>query len=334
MDILQAIPSQERGDVLLGFENWDDAGAIRIHRGLALLNNVDIIAPVTNDPIEFGRIATANSLSDIYAKGGNPIVAMDILCLPKSVDKKVAQQILRGALEKLTEAEVALIGGHTVEAAEPKFGLSVVGLIKPSQIVRNSTCVRGDVLILTKPIGTGIIVTANKARRLSQPSQLSDAVLQMDTLNNRAAETMLAVGVHACTDISGFGLLGHLGEMVKASNVGARVFYDTIPRLNGIEELAAQKIFSPAVHRNREYLEKRLDAVRFADSIIEQPYKIAILFDPQTSGGLLISISRKKSERLLAALNANGVARAAIIGEVINEHVGQIEVLCNDHDRG
>lgn len=326
MDILQGIPKQDIGGVLLGFDTWDDAGAILIRRGLALLNNVDIIAPVTDDPFDFGRIAAANSLSDIYAKGGNPIAALDILCLPKSLGKEVAQQILKGALDKLSEAGVALVGGHTIEASEPKFGLSVVGLIKPSRIVRNSTCRLGNMLILTKPIGTGIIVTANKTGRLPSQTQLSDAVSQMAELNNHAADAMLAIGVDACTDISGFGLLGHLGEMVKASNVGVRLFYDAIPLLNGVEELAAQKIFSPAVNRNREYLEERLNIVRFDNGILDQPQKIVVLYDPQTSGGLLISVPGKKAKRLLKALRVNGIHQASIIGEVVDDHIGQIDV--------
>jgi selenide,water dikinase len=327
MDILQSIPDQGIPKVLLGFDTWDDAGAILIRRGLALVKNVDIIAPVTNDPFEFGQIAAANSLSDIYAKGGDPIAAMDILCLPRSLSKDVAQQILKGALHKLSEAEVALLGGHTVEASEPKFGLSIVGLIKPNRIIRNSTCKPGDMLILTKPIGTGIIVTANKTGRLPSREQLSEAVSLMAELNKRAADAMLAIGVNACTDISGFGLLGHLGEMVKASNVGIRLFYDAIPLLSGVEALAAQKIFSPAVNRNREYLEKRLNIVQFDNAILGQPQKITVLYDPQTSGGLLISAHPKKANALLKVLRRHGVHRAAIIGEVTADRICRIEVL-------
>lgn len=327
MDILQSIPDQGISKVLLGFDTWDDAGAILIRRGLALVKNVDIIAPVTNDPFEFGQIAAANSLSDIYAKGGDPIAAMDILCLPRSLSKDVAQQILMGALHKLSEAEVALLGGHTVEASEPKFGLSIVGLIKPNRIIRNSTCKPGDVLLLTKPIGTGIIVTANKTNRLPSQTQLSEAVSLMAELNKHAADAMLAIGVNACTDISGFGLLGHLGEMVKASNVRIRLLYDAIPLLSGVESLAAQNIFSPAVNRNREYLEKRLNIVQFDNAILEQSQKIAVLYDPQTSGGLLISVPKEKGNSLLRMLQERGSHQAAVIGEVVGTDTGKIEVL-------
>jgi selenide,water dikinase len=294
---------------------------------LALVKNVDIIAPVTDDPYEFGEIAVANSLSDIYAKGGTPIAALNILCIPRDLSAEMARRILEGALHKLSESKVALLGGHTVEALEPKFGQSVVGTIDPDCIVRNSTSQPGDMLILTKPIGVGIIITANKMGRLPSETLLADAVSNMTQLNKQAMDAMLEVGVNSCTDISGFGLLGHLCGMVRASNVGVRLYFDAIPRLAGIEALAAQKIYSPAVKRNRDFFEGQLDSVVFDSSFLNRPEEMVILFDPQTSGGLLISVARDKVESLMDALQHRELHRASVIGEVVTDHKGRIEVL-------
>jgi selenide, water dikinase len=326
MNIIKAIPKQDISNVLLGFDTWDDAGVILINEELAVIQNIDVISPVSDDAFEFGQIAAANALSDIYAKGGRPLSAMDILCIPRDIEREIASGILEGAVSKLSEAGVALVGGHSVESAEPKFGLAIVGMIRPGNLIRNSTCQPGDKLILTKAIGTGIIVSANKRGHPSLDEYLSNAITIMSELNEQAAEEMLALGANACTDVSGFGLLGHLKLMVRASGVGARILYNNISILPGAEELAAKGIFSSAVSRNRDYAEQDTEGVQYDNALTSEPHRIAVLFDPQTSGGLLISISNENAQELVARLRRAGIRHASIIGEITKSSTSRIQI--------
>lgn len=313
--------------MVLGIENWEDAGAVTLTDDQIIVQNIDAIAPVTDNAFDYGRIAAANALSDIYAKGGTPVSAMNLLCLPSGLDRKAAHDILRGVIASVSEAGAAFLGGHTVEADELLIGLAVIGIAKPQDIIKNSTCQPGDSLVLTKPLGTGIVATANKRGRLPSPPLLAKAVQVMAQLNKPAAAAAKAVGIHACTDVTGFGLLGHLAGMVRASQVGARLFYDALPLLPEVESLAAQGIYSPAVERNQCYFEDELGAVSFSAALAGQPHKAALLYDPQTSGGLLFSVDPRLAQPLVARLHVQGQTDSAIIGEIVRDNPGQIIIM-------
>lgn len=276
------------------------------------MQTVDFITPIVDEPLLFGQIAAANSLSDIYAMGGKPITAMNIIGFPRlSLDLSILTEILQGGLEKIHEAGAVLMGGHTVEDAELKYGMAVTGLVHPQKIITNKGAKLGDVLILTKPLGTGIISTAQKAGG-AEPEALQAAISQMVTLNNKAAEAMLECQAHACTDITGFGLLGHACEMALGCGFSFRLFYEQIPLLPRVKSYAASGLVPGGAYCNEGHFGPEI----FWGEKIPQLEKI-ILFDPQTSGGLLIALPKEQGEKCLDILLAKGVKDAALIGEVI-----------------
>jgi selenide,water dikinase len=308
-------------DLLVGIETGDDAAVYRLNDETALVLTVDFFPPITDDPYEFGAIAAANSLSDVYAMGGKPLLALNIVGFPASLDKAVLAEILRGGYAKAAEAGCLIVGGHTVDDPEPKYGLSVVGLVHPGKQVTNAGARPGDVLVLTKPLGTGIITTAGKQRKAPK-DVLQRAVDVMSTLNRAAAEAMISVGPHACTDITGFGLMGHLRGMVRGSKVAAQVHLAQVPVLPGAWELLDQGVAPGGTHRN---LKGVADTVQWHPSLTQREQ--LLLCDAQTSGGLLISVAKNKLARLLEELKAAGVDEAAVIGEITAEPAGQIRAL-------
>jgi selenide,water dikinase len=308
-------------DLLVGIETGDDAAVYRLNDDTALVLTVDFFPPITDDPFEFGAIAAANSLSDVYAMGGRPLLALNIVGFPATLDKAVLAEVLRGGYAKAAEAGCLIVGGHTVDDPEPKYGLSVVGLVQPGKQVTNAGAKPGDVLVLTKPLGTGIITTAGKQRKAAK-EVLQRAVAVMSTLNRTAAEVMVRVGPHACTDVTGFGLMGHLRGMVRGSKVAAQVRLGQVPVLPGTWELLDQGVAPGGTHRNVKGV---ADTVQWHPRLTQREQ--LLLCDAQTSGGLLISVAQAKAARLLQELKAAGVAEAAIIGEITAGPAGQIQAL-------
>jgi selenide, water dikinase len=296
----------------VGLERADDAGVYRVSDSLALIQTVDFFTPVVDDPYWFGQIAAANALSDVYAMGGVPKTAMNLVAFPvKEMDMSILRRIIQGGLDKMTEAGVVLVGGHSIEDKELKYGLAVTGFVHPERILTKKNLKPGDRLILTKPLGTGIINTAIKAGLA--PAELVDTVTRlMARLNRSAAEAMAGFAVHACTDVTGFGLIGHLAEMVSGSGVGVRLAGRDIPMIPEAASFAAMGLIPAGAYKNREFREKQ---VVFADGVDQTTRDL--LFDPQTSGGLLISVAAAEADPLLAKLEAVGVEEAARIGEVL-----------------
>ena len=301
-------------------EKADDAGVYKLTDDLAIVQTVDFFTPIVDDPYTFGQIAVANALSDVYAMGGKPLTALNIVCFPsKALDISVLRDILRGGIDKMREAGVVLIGGHSVEDPELKYGLSVTGTVHPNRVLTKGGARPGDKLLLTKPIGTGIISTAVKGGMASD--QVINAVAQsMAALNKTASEVMLQVGVNACTDITGFGLLGHACEMIQDSRIGLRIHSASVPIFPETIELAGMGMIPGGTYRNKEFRSKMVDSAGIADVMLD------ILFDPQTSGGLFVSVSADKASLLLARLKEAGVIDAAIVGEVVSHPKQRIVV--------
>lgn len=288
------------------------------------MQTVDYITPVVDDPYTFGAIAAANALSDVYAMGARPILALNLVGYPvKTLPMSLLGQILRGGADKLAEAGASLVGGHSIDDHEPKYGLAVTGLVHPERVVTKAGARAGDLLVLTKPLGIGIITTAID-RQLVSAETVQRAVDIMLRLNRDAAGAMCQVGVHACTDVTGFGLLGHLQEMVAASGVGARVVLSQVPVLEEAWELAARDCVPDGSHNNHRYL---AEFVRY-DPTITRAQQL-VLCDAQTSGGLLMAVSSERVGTLLAAIEAAGPLEAAVIGEVTDAPAGRIGVSPN-----
>ena len=306
--MLSDIPAQIDDRVLIDFRTSDDAGVYRWESGPAIVQTVDFFTPIVDDPYVYGQIAAANAVSDIYAMGGRPLTALAIGAFPKEgLDRDTIRQIFRGGFDKLREAGVSLLGGHTVQDSEIKFGYAVTGAIDPTRVISNAGARPGDALFLTKPLGTGIVGTAIKFDRAAAPV-VADAVLSMRTLNRSAAEAMLTLpadATHACTDITGFGLIGHASEMATASGVTLVIDGSRVPVFDGVREMVGSNK-SGGMGSNREH---------FAEGVRFPPFKPAggsatrldgdvesILYDPQTSGGLLIAVSASHADRLAEAL--------------------------------
>ena len=304
-------------------EHAEDAGVYKLRDDLAVIQTVDFFTPIVDDPYTFGQIAVTNALSDVYAMGGRPLAAVNIVCFPaKTMDLSILRQILHGGLDKMREAGVLLIGGHSVEDAEPKYGLSVIGVIHPDRVLLNRGSRAGDRLILTKPLGTGIVSTAVKFGEASEVL-IARSTACMTTLNKRAAELMLEMpDIHACTDITGFGLLGHACEMIENSDVGMLIHASAVPYFPGVSELVEKEIVPGGLGRNREYRSKLIEAEPSCPD-----WLIDIMFDPQTAGGLLIALPEGQAEKLIAKMHENGIAEAVIVGEVISNPKGKIRVL-------
>lgn len=307
-------------DLLVGLDSSDDAGVYKINEDLAIVQTVDFFTPIVDDPYMFGAIATANALSDIYAMGAQPLTALNIVGFPISkLDKQILADILRGASDKLDEAGVTLLGGHSIDDQEPKFGLAVTGLIHPSRLWTNANARIGDVLILTKPIGVGILTTAIKRDKLDDHSIHMVAEV-MSTLNKRAAQIARDYTIHAATDVTGFGLLGHASEIARASTVGIEIAMDAVPILPKTRELAIEGVIPGGSKSNHRWLQ---DKVVYDPSIDEIDQ--VILCDAITSGGLLLSVAGHDAQAVLTALQGQNVD-AHIIGKVVADHVGIIQV--------
>jgi selenide,water dikinase len=300
--------------VIVGLERADDAGVYKVSDDLALIQTVDFFTPIVDDPYEFGQIAAANALSDVYAMGGIPKTAMNLVAFPlKDMDISVLRQIIQGGLDKMSEAGVVLVGGHSVEDKELKYGLSVTGFIHPDRVLTKKNLQVGDRLILTKPLGTGIINTAIKGGLASK--EITDTVTRlMATLNKDAAEIMEDYPVHACTDITGFGFLGHLAEMVVDSGTGIRIQANNLPILPQTLNYTGMGLVPAGAYKNREFFERHVDFAPRVDPLIQD-----ILFDPQTSGGLLICVEGDRADGLLQALRQKGVHDAAVVGQIETE---------------
>ena len=283
-----------------------------------MIVTVDFFPPITDDPYEYGAIAAANSLSDVYAMGGKPLIALNVVGFPASLDKSILGKTLQGGYAKAAEAECLIVGGHTVDDPEPKYGLSVIGVVEPGKQVSNAGAKAGDALVLSKPIGTGIITTAGK-QGVVDPDVMAGAVQTMAALNRPASEAMQQVGVNAATDITGFGLMGHLRSMVKGSGVAAEISLGALPVLPGTRELLDQGVAPGGTHRNLSSVE---DAVTW-DAALADLDKL-LLCDAQTSGGLLMSVPAGKADALVAALRDHGAACAAIVGRVTDGPAGTI----------
>ena len=309
------MPVNDDDRVLVDYRTADDAGVYRIDGDRALVQTVDFFTPIVDDPFAYGQIAAANALSDVYAMGGRPITALAIVGLPKALERDVVRQIFAGGLAKLKEAGVALLGGHTVQDSEVKFGYAVTGEVDPKHMFTNAGARPGDVLILTKAIGTGVIATAAKFER-ALPGSLEGAVESMTALNKPAAEVLrqLPVGaVHACTDVTGFGLIGHGSEMAVASGCSLEIDAASVPLLSGALELVKTNLPGGG-KTNRQHFVNR---VRFDTPI---GFELAdLLVDPQTSGGLLVAVAAQHADRALQDLRAVA-ARAAIVGRAVPSH--------------
>jgi selenide,water dikinase len=296
------------GGFVSGLETRDDAGFIPFGGGL-LLQTADFFTPIVDDPYRFGQIAAANAFSDVYAMGGEPLTAMNLVAFPCSLDLGVLREILAGGLSKIDESGARLCGGHSVQDDEPKYGLSVTGFVEEDRVVRNAGARAGDALVLTKPLGLGILTTALK-RDIVSEEEIEDAVQMASLLNNAARDAIREIGVSAATDVTGYGFLGHLTEMLEASSVGAVVRRDEVPVWERVVPLAHDGVYPGGLKSNREYLEHRVtaDGVDLDD--------LLPLYDPQTSGGLLVALPGDRASALVGALDKRGVM-GAVVGEVV-----------------
>ena len=309
--LLGGLPTFTHPDLLVGTETNDDAGVFRLRDDLAIVNTVDFFTPIVDDPFVFGQIAAANALSDVYAMGGEPKTALNIVGFPKGkMDLEILGAILRGGADKVFEAGAVVIGGHSIIDPEIKYGMAVTGIIHPDRIIRNVGARAGDALVLTKPLGTGIITTTVKQRGAA--SGADAAIASMITLNAAASSIMCQYPVHACSDVTGFGLLGHAQEMASGSHVTLVLESAAVPLLPGAPELAEEGHLTGGCKRNRAYL---ADKIAIDGSV--RSGLIEVAFDPQTSGGLLIALPAADAPRLVAELHANGVAAATVVGSVV-----------------
>jgi selenide, water dikinase len=318
--VLDKIAPGDSDALLLGFETSDDAAVYQLTDDLATLLTVDFFTPIVDDPYDFGRIAAANSLSDIYAMGGRPLTAMNLLAFPCSLGPDIVGEVVRGGSEKVAEAGAVTVGGHTIDDKEPKFGLSVMGVVHPDKVVRNRGAREGDVLFLTKPIGTGIMATAIK-QGLETESTGREFIESMATLNRAACEAMVEVGVNAATDVTGFGLLGHVHEMAEASGVAVRLDLAEVPLFDRVLGYAADNV---APGRTTDLIAWSHEFARWdaeGDSIVW----LRVLCDPQTSGGLLMAVAPERADALAQALAQRGVM-AARVGECVAGEPGVVTV--------
>lgn len=321
---LAGLPSLDDPRVLIGMPAADDAGVYLLHDREALVQTVDVFSPSVDDPYMFGQIAAANSVSDVYAMGGRPVTALSIVGFPiGAVPDEVLREILRGGIDKMNEAGVAVIGGHSINDREIKAGFAVTGLIDPAAIISNAGLRPGDRLVLTKPLGTGLLAFAGQIGRAPAGS-LEAAAQSMARLNRDAARLMVEFGAHACTDVTGFGLMGHLGAMASAGGVDVEIVWDDLPVLPGVLQCLADGIVPGAVERNRE----ASGAVLMAGEGVA-PTMAELCFDPQTSGGLLIAVSEENFTPLLDALHAAGDGQAACIGVVSGPGEGRVLLTSN-----
>ncbi len=325
--LLDSLPPPRDDNLLVGYGARDDAAVYRLTPDTGIVSTLDFFPPMVSDPFLFGKIAAANALSDIYAMGGTPLFALSLVCFPEAADKAALAEILRGGTHILAEAGIPLAGGHSIHDREIKFGLSVTGRVHPEKILRNNGCRPGDRLLLTKPLGTGIILAAHRVA-LAAEEHCRAAVAVMERLNRDAAEAARGFSPTACTDVTGFGLLVHLGEMAGES-VTVELCPDAVPVLPGAREYAEEYLVTAAGQRNRHFMESRLDAAAFArlPGATQE-----LLLDPQTSGGLLFSVPEAEADALLEALRRVEPA-AALIGTVTERKDGPIAFCETVHER-
>ncbi len=312
--IVSALPRTGDAAVLVGLETGDDGAVVRLSPDLAVIQTLDFFMPIVDDPYDFGRIAAANSLSDVYAMGGVPVSALAILGLPLAkLGPEVGARILEGGAAVCTEAGIQIVGGHSIDDAEPKFGLSVTGRVHPDQLWRNSTAKPGDVLVLSKPLGSGTLTTGIK-KGVVDPAVANNAIEVMSTLNASAAEAALEVGIHAATDVTGFALLGHAIEMADGAGLGLELTIDALPVLDGAWDTLSAGIAPGATRRNLDYFGSRVEWGEDVSSIQRQ-----LVGDPQTSGGLLFAVAEEKAAMLVEAMTSRNTLSAAIVGRLIAE---------------
>ena len=320
-DILKGLPNGSDPNLLVGFDTNDDACVYRITDKIAAIHTVDFFTPIVDDPFWFGQIAAANALSDVYAMGGRPAVAMNLLCVPGCLSQETIRKILEGGHQKAVEAGCVIAGGHTIQDNEPKYGLCVTGYVRPDRVLRNVGARPGDALVLTKPLGTGVLTTAAKADLLDA-AQYDRLVHSMAQLNDKAAEAMLQCPeIHACTDVTGFGLLGHTDEMAAGSGVTIRIYSQRLSLLPGALELAEMGIIPAGAYRNLDYVKPRLTV---AESV--QQARVDLICDPQTSGGLLIALPVEDAGALVAALREH-CPDSAIVGTVLPQTDHTLEIV-------
>ncbi len=319
--VLRQLPVLDHPNLLVGLETSDDAAVYKLNGSTAIINTVDFFTPIVDDPYLFGQIAATNALSDIYAMGGQPLLALNIACFPSCLPKEMLAQILRGGADKVMEAEAIIAGGHTIEDDEPKYGLAVTGLVHPDKVTSNSNARTDNLLVLTKPLGTGIINTAIKGG-LASDEVIRQASHSMCELNKEAARIMNNTGARACTDITGFGLMGHAAEMAEASNVSLEIWSEEVPLLPGTLDMASMGMIPAGAYNNQTYLQGK---TKFSGQI-KAELQLAF-FDPQTSGGLLISIPEGKADILMQGMNDAGIAHAAVIGKVKQRKSHLIEIV-------
>ena len=313
--MLHSLPPFEHPDLIVGTETSDDAGVFRLRPDLAIVNTVDFFTPIVDDPYTFGQIAAANALSDIYAMGAEPTTALNIVAFPKGkLDLSVLGDIIRGGAERARAAGAVVLGGHSIIDNELKYGMAVTGVVHPDRVIRNVGIQAGDALILTKRLGTGIVSTALKRRKASAAS-VRAAVASMIELNKAASAAMRRFPVHACSDVTGYGLLGHAFEMASGSGVTVVLEARTMPLLPGARRLAGQGYLTGGCRRNRDYLKDKIAIDRTVSSQLTE-----IALDPQTSGGLLIALPQSDAPALLDDLHANGVEAATIVGHAVPFH--------------
>lgn len=317
---MSKLPKFKNDKLIVGLETSDDACVYKINEEIAMIQTVDFFTPVVDDPYIFGQIAAANSLSDIYAMGGEPVLALNIIGFPNCLSPDVMAEILKGGASKVMEAGATLAGGHSIEDDEPKYGLCVTGFIHPDKIFKNYGAKPGDVLILTKPIGTGIINTAIKADMV--PKEIADeAVKVMITLNKKSKQVFEKYPISSCTDITGFGLIGHSIEMAESSNVTFELNINNIPLIKGVIEYAEMGLVPAGAYNNRKYFERKSSFEN-----VEEVY-LDLLFDPQTSGGLLVSVDECYAEEILSELKQNNETQFALIGKVTEKQDKFITVI-------
>ena len=299
--------------MLRSIDRLDDAGVYQISADTAIIQTIDFITPIVNDPYSFGQIAAANSISDVYTMGGRPITAMNVVSFPSGdMDISILKEILRGGLDKIQEAGAALMGGHSVNDPEMKYGLAVTGVVHPDKLITNSGTRIGDCLVLTKPLGTGVMSTALK-NRLTDEKEMQEAIRSMTSLNKAAAELMIELGAHACTDITGFGLIGHASHLIQEGETGIEFDFNEIPFFPEVMDLSRKEVYPGGLERNRDFYSAQ---VEFKGRIPQ--YKRNLLFDPQTSGGLLIALPPAEAELMVEKLKKLKI-HAVIIGKIIKD---------------
>lgn len=309
-------------DLMIGLESPDDAGVFKLNETTALIQTLDFLTPVTDDPYEFGQIAAANSLSDVYAMGGTPLTVMNIVCFPScDLPEEILAQTLKGGQDKINESGATLVGGHSVDDDEFKYGLSVTGIVHPEKVLSNAGLQINDAIILTKPIGTGVMSTAIKAK-LASKKNIQESVHVMSALNKAAIEVATEFDIHACTDVTGFGLAGHLLEMAKGSKKRIELDLNSVPLLKDVNEFAKMGMVPAGAHKNQKFFKNSVETSPNMDRAL-----IDLMFDPQTSGGLLISLDEKQAESCLEKMHEFGVLAHQIGRVTMDEPSGFLHMI-------